>query len=122
MKTQFYADVDLEFYITSRRVYAFKGCNLELNFVRMGIHFGTLEEDGLRLSIEGSFIVGKVAKKNIIELSDEDAIKWLKGENLEVNKELKGYYIIKWMEYFLGCGKALNGKLINFVPKDRRIS
>ncbi|MEM0100765.1 MAG: hypothetical protein QXI49_06645 [Candidatus Methanomethylicaceae archaeon] len=121
IKNQFDVDLDLEFYVTSRRVYAFKGCDLGLKFVRKGIHFGTLEKDGIRLSIEGSFIVGKIAKKNILEIDDENAIKWLRGEDLEVNRELHGYYIVKWKEYFLGCGKASNGKLRNFVPKERRI-
>lgn len=121
IKNQFDADLDLEFYVTSKRVYAFKGCDLGLKFARKGVHFGTLEKDGLRLSIEGSFIVGKIAKKNVLEVDDESAIKWLRGEDLEVSRGLQGYYIVKWREYFLGCGRASNGRLRNYVPKDRRI-
>lgn len=85
-----------------------------------GIYFGKLCKDGVRLSIEGSFLIGKVAKKGIIDLDEEEAIRWLSGENLE--REEKGYVILKWRSYFLGCGKG-DGKFIkNYIPKDRRLS
>lgn len=106
--------------MSGNRIYAFKGCDLRLDFERIGLYFGTLEKDGLRLSIEGSFIVGKLAKKNVLELKDDDAIRWLKGEDVEVD-EVDGYWIVKWGRYFLGCGKVSKGILKNYVPKDRRI-
>lgn len=85
----------------------------------MGIYFGKIERDGIRLSIEGSFIVGKVAKKGVIELAEEDAIRWMSGEDIEA--KVKGYCILKWGQYYLGCGKG-NGKVVkNYVPKDRRL-
>ncbi len=120
MKEQFDADLDLEFLIRGKkRVFAFKRCDAGIKKVFEGIYFGKIEKDGLRLSIEGSFIVGKVAKKGIVELSEEEAMKWLKGEDLI--KEFKGYCILKWGEYFLGCGKGNGKKILNFVPKDRRL-
>ncbi|MEM2070183.1 MAG: hypothetical protein QXE86_02145 [Archaeoglobaceae archaeon] len=119
LKKQFNADVDLKFFFGGKnRIYAYKNCEFK---GKKGIYFGTLEKDGIRLSIEGSFIVGRVAKSGIIEFDEEKALRWLKGEDLEVQKDLKGYYIVKWGNYFLGCGKASNGIIRNYVPKDRRI-
>lgn len=120
LKKQFDAEIDLEFAIRGKKkIFAFKKCDLELKKVTEGIYFGKLEKDGLRLSIEGSFIVGKVAKKGIVELNEEEAIKWLKGENIDIAYE--GYCILKWGNYFLGCGKGNGKKILNFIPKDRRL-
>ncbi len=102
-----------------RRVYAFKKCRIEVPEYHYGLYFGTLEENGIRLSIEGSFIVGRIARKNVIELDDEKARKWMSGKDIEAT--VRGYVILKWKNFFLGCGKG-NGKFVkNYVPKERRI-
>ncbi|MET1125017.1 MAG: hypothetical protein ABWW66_07155 [Archaeoglobaceae archaeon] len=120
LRKQFGADVDLKFYVGGKgRVYAYKDCEFE---GRKGIYFGTLEKNGVRLSIEGSFIVGRIAEKNVVEVDDATALKWLRGEDLSVDEGMRGYYILKWGEYFLGCGKAANGVLRNYVPKERRLT
>lgn len=120
LKEQFDVEVNLNFYIGGKgRVYAYRDFNCPLKGKSMGIYFGKIEKDGLRLSIEGSFIVGKVAKKGILELDEENALKWLSGKDIEANFE--GFCILKWGQYFLGCGKG-DGKVIrNYVPKDRRL-
>ncbi|MEM1671436.1 MAG: hypothetical protein QXU31_01575 [Archaeoglobaceae archaeon] len=120
LKEQFDAEVDLKFIISGkRRVYAYKDFDCPLRGKSRGIYFGKIEKQGLRLSIEGSFIVGRVAKKGIVELNEEQALKWLSGEDIEAKFE--GFCILKWGQYFLGSGKG-NGKIIkNYVPKDRRL-
>ena len=119
---------ELDFKLRERghgKLYAFKDemCSAEDSGgaeKHAGIYFGKLEKDGLRLSIEGSFLVGAKARRGVLNLSDEEARKWLRGEDLE--SDVKGYVILKWRSYFLGCGKG-NGKFIkNFVPKERRLS
>ncbi len=103
-----------------RRVYAFKKCNLDVPTHHYGIYFGTLDDRGFRLSIEGCFLVGKYAKKNVYEVDDEKAKIWMSGGDIECN--LKGYVIVKWRKFYLGCGKS-NGKILrNFVPKNRKIT
>jgi len=115
-----FLNLNLEFEERGKhRVYAFKKCQIEVPEYHYGLYFGTLEKNGIRLSIEGSFIVGKLAKKNVIELDDEDARRWMRGEDLKL--PVKGYVILKWKNFFLGCGKG-NGKIVkNYVPKERRI-
>ena len=101
------------------RVYAFLDCFLEVKESHPGVYFGRIEKDGFRLSIEGCYLLGDLIKKNIKEIKYDEMLKWLRGEDIE-GCEI-GYIVLKWRDYFLGCGKG-NGKLIrNFVPKDRRI-
>lgn len=111
----------MRFYVGGKnRVYCYKECELNEIASHKGIYFGTIEKDGLRLSIEGSYIVGRFTDR-IVELDDEKALKWLSGENVEA--EVEGYWIVRWRSkgYFLGCGKGNGRFLMNFVPIERRI-
>ena len=88
-----------------------------------GMYFCEMNKLGIRLSIEGSQIVGKSSTKNIVELNDEETIKWFKGGDLEKEcKDCKGFVILKNKTDFLGDGKYSNGKILNYVSKTRRIS
>ncbi|ASJ04639.1 methyltransferase RsmF C-terminal domain-like protein [Thermococcus barossii] len=105
------------------KVYAWKPCALNLSGPdRNGVYFGRVESDGIRLSIEGAFLVGPKATKNVIELDDEGAKRYLAGESVEIyDKALNGWVILKWRSYYLGSAKAKEGRLINYVPKERRL-
>ena len=78
--------------------------------------------NGIRLSIEGSQIVGPKATKNILEINENQTKQWLKGEDVEVEGKYDGFVILKNKNYFLGCGKFKEGKILNYVGKERRIS
>jgi len=86
----------------------------------LGLYFGELR-NGLRLSIEGSQLIGKYAKKNVLELDDYELNSWVKGEDMTIKSELKGFVLIKYKDDFYGTGKLIEGKLLNFVPKARRL-
>lgn len=119
LKEQFDVELNLSFKkMGKNRVYAYKPCNL-VEEKHSGIYFGTIEKDGFRLSIEGSYIVGRKAKKGVVKVDRDQVFLWMKGEDIE--GDIKGYVILKWGNYYLGCGKG-NGKIIkNFIPKNRRI-
>ena len=87
----------------------------------MGIYFGTLQNnEGLRLSVEGSQIIGDKAKKNIVELDDNERDEWFKG--IEIEKDAgHGFVLIRHGNDLIGCGKAMKGKIHNYLPKIRRI-
>lgn len=127
LKSQFGASPDLDYiflkspkdkiFIVSKDL-----AKLKINFKKLnsiGLYFAKIERDGIRLSIEGSQIIGKKADKNILELKDPTS--WLQGKDIS-NKNLKGYILIKHKNDFLGTGKAVDNKIMNFVPKIRRIS
>jgi NOL1/NOP2/fmu family ribosome biogenesis protein len=109
-----------------RKLYAYKECtNLEsqsMEIIHHGVYFGRLEKGAIRLSIEGAQLIGKKAKKNIIEIDYDKTIKWMRGENLQVESEVQGYVILKWKNYYLGCGEIKKGTIKNYVPKDRSIT
>lgn len=88
----------------------------------VGVYVGELlQERELRLSIEGSQLVGHHATKNVVALDALQARLWLKGQDLDMKTESNAFVILKHGDDFLGCGKAKDGRIINFVPKTRRI-
>jgi NOL1/NOP2/fmu family ribosome biogenesis protein len=99
--------------------------NLEdLRVDAIGLYFGELVDGKLRLSIEGSQIIGPDAQKFVLELDEINSQKWLSGEDFEIQEHLEeGFYIIKnHVGDFCGCGKVIGKKLYNYVPKERRVT
>ena len=92
----------------------------KLRINSIGIYVGELRNDELRMSIEGAQIIGPQATKNVVKITREQLSQWLKGEDLEVDSE-NGFVILKCQKDFVGCGKASNGRILNFVPKARRV-
>lgn len=89
----------------------------------IGLYIAKIEKDGVRLSLDGSHILKP--DKNILELNEAQANSWMKGEDLNLEsldlKDKEGYIVIKHKEDFLGSGKIGKEKLINFLPKERRV-
>lgn len=67
-------------------------------------------------------MIGKEAKKNVVEISDENVKKWLFGNDIKVETECRGFVIVKNKNDFLGTGKVRGNEILNFVPKIRRIT
>ena len=87
----------------------------------MGVYFAKEVNDEIKLSIEGVYIFKKEIKKNIIELNESEKESWLRGEDIEKKTDKRGFFVIKSGEDYLGCGKASENKIGNFIPKSRRI-
>ncbi len=77
-------------------------------------------EKRLRLSLDATQTLAQQIKKNIIEIEDKYLESWLKGRNLDIVKD-SGVYVIKNKEDFIGCAISDGKKLINHIPKERRI-
>jgi len=92
-----------------------------LNISTIGLYFGELKHNMLRLSVDGSQIIGPLATKNILKVDDKEALDWLRGLDLDKQTDLKNFVIIKNKNDFLGSGKVQETKILNFVPKNRRI-
>ena len=130
IKEQWGADIKLDYgflrnnknriFVVSKDISRIDISGLRLNSA--GMYFCEIDGKGIRLSIEGSQIVGQKATKNIAELNDEETKKWFRGENIErEGKDCKGFVILKHKKDFLGTGKYANGKILNYVGKSRRI-
>jgi NOL1/NOP2/fmu family ribosome biogenesis protein len=87
----------------------------------LGLYIGEYRGDEFRLGIEGSQILGALAKKNVVSIDKEQLAKWFAGEEIESSENASGYVILKSGSDFVGCGRLIEGKITNFVPKTRRV-
>lgn len=93
---------------------------LRLNSV--GMYFCEIDKKDIRLSIEGSQIIGLKSTKNVVELNEEETKRWFRGEDLEKEcNDCSGFVILKHNKDFLGNGKYVNGKILNYMGKNRRV-
>ena len=106
-------------FIINRDVSKIDFSKLRINSI--GMYFCDLENE-IRLSIEGSQIIGPKAAKNIVEIDKEQTRLWLKVEDLEVEGDYSGFVIMKHNDDFLGTGKFKENKVLNYVNKSRRVN
>ena len=93
----------------------------KLRINSIGMYFCEIMNNEIRLSIEGSQIIGPKATKNIVEIDEQQVKQWLNGQDLEIKENYPSFLILKHNNYFLGTGKYKNGKVLNYVSKSRRI-
>ena len=107
------------------------------NIEQAGLYIAHINDrNEIRLSIEGSEIIGPKAKKNVIDIGKLSKL-WMAGQDIPFKTNCEGVVIIKDGNDWLGSGKVMtkevsvfdgNGKetketqqtIINFVPKTRR--
>ena len=93
-----------------------------LNIEAIGLYL--MKEEGFKGDIRFSFDAPSVLdiKKGIVEINEEQKDEWLKGQDIFIeDKEIRGSMVLKYKNNFLGSGKAGEGRITNFVPKERRI-
>ncbi|MBR9702083.1 hypothetical protein GOV13_04120 [Candidatus Pacearchaeota archaeon] len=88
---------------------------------RVGVYFGKEIKDEVRLSMEGAQLLKDQITKNIFELNSEQAEQWMKGQELLIETGKKDFLVMKYNDNFLGCGKASEKKIGNYIPKNRRL-
>lgn len=93
----------------------------EIKLYYVGLYFCKIMKEGLRPTIEGSQLIAKTAKKNILELNNKQINQWVKGEDMEGFDVPDGFYLVKNKEDIYGCCKIKEGRLFNYVPKGRRL-
>lgn len=86
----------------------------------IGLYFAFSKEQDFRLGFDASILYGKASKK-IIELDENEAKEWLNGKDIDKKTGKQGFFLVKHKRDILGCGKATPEKLLNFVPKERRV-
>ncbi len=98
--------------------------NFEKNRIqieRLGVYFAKIQNDEIRLSFEGVQIFKNQIQKNYFEMDKKQMENWMHGQELNIKSGLKGFVTMKYKNDFLGCGKASENKITNFVPKSRRL-
>ncbi len=109
---------DGKLYILDRKFGEIDTKNLRIN--NLGLYFGKEENSGIRLSIEGSQLIRP--DKNVIELDEKQVKQWMHGKDIAMQTEEQGIKAIKSGKDFFGCGILKQNKLLNFVPKNRRLT
>ncbi len=95
----------------------------------IGLYFGELRDNELRLSMEATQLIGPYATKNVVEISDGLKQLWIRGFDIEVklssdskyNCEPSSFVLVKNNGDFWGYGRLKDGKILNFTPKTRVI-
>ncbi len=100
---------------------AFEIDQKKLRINSLGLYFATIENNELRLSIEATQMFGKKADKNILNLNEEQLKEYMLGKNITVNNNNNTTVILKYKDDFIGCAKQKDFKVINFLPKERRV-
>lgn len=92
----------------------------KVNIEIIGIYLLRIEKDGLRLSHDAISLLRDRITKNIIEINDEQAQQWMRGNDLPIQTG-NGYVVLKHNGNLIGCGKSTGDRITNFTPKERRI-
>jgi len=91
-------------------------------FVRKaGICMGSLSGDELIPSQELAMFVGHAEQLPSVELPLEEALRYLRGEALANNTQLKGWCIASFNGHALGWMKGVGNRFNNSYPKELRI-
>lgn len=90
-----------------------------VNIEGIGMYLLKREHD-LRLSFNATQLLSSQITKNIIGISEEQAKEWLRGEHLDISTA-KGIVLIRHGSDFLGCGISTGERILNHVPKERRL-
>jgi NOL1/NOP2/fmu family ribosome biogenesis protein len=101
----------------------------EIGIELIGLYLFHDYEDGIRLSFDAITAFKDQITNNIIDLTDKQAEEILKGNDILLSKEdkerlkneLPGFKILRHNGEFLGSGKLSQERLINFMPKERRL-
>lgn len=121
-------DTSLVWYLHTKHddLYLVSGCVRTVSFDtlrvnNMGLYVAHIMPDKtIRLSVEGSQLLGKTATRNVVDITQQQAAAWMNGEHISCDASIEGFVIVRYGSDYLGSGKARSGELINFVPKSRR--
>jgi NOL1/NOP2/fmu family ribosome biogenesis protein len=87
-------------------------------------------DDNLRLSFDAIFALKDQITKNILDLSEEQAKEFLKGNDIlltdqdkqTLKDKTKGFKIIRLnKKELIGTAKLTEDRIINYMPKERRL-
>lgn len=103
----------------------------EVGIELIGLYLFHDYHDNLRLSFDAISALKEQITENIIEISDSQAIEFLKGNDIALSKEEQekfkaqnetlGFKIIKNKNEFIGTGKLTSDRIVNYMPKERRM-
>lgn len=105
--------------------------NEEVTIELLGLYLFHDYHDNMRLSFDAISALKDQITKNILEISNEQAEEFLKGRDVLLTKEDQekftktneslGFKIISNNKEFIGTGKLTADRIVNYMPKERRL-
>ncbi len=92
----------------------------KLNLVSIGTVFGNLSKSNFKIN-HNFYHTYADRFTNTIKLDDVQVNRYLHGEEIDIDEKISGIVSITHKGIPLGGGKAVNGRLKNYYPKDLRI-
>lgn len=92
----------------------------KLNVLTVGTILGTLNKGNLKIH-HNFYHTYPMRFRNRIDLDEEQAKKYLHGEEIDIDENLKGITAVTYRGIGLGGGKCVNGRLKNYYPKELRV-
>lgn len=91
------------------------------NIEIIGLYLFKKEKSGqLRLSLDSPHLLKKQISSNIAKISDNQLEEWIRGRDIEI-KLPSGMVVIQHNDDFIGSGISTENKIINHIPKERRL-
>jgi len=101
-------------FANDKKVFLYTGKEMDFEG-RYGLYLGSIEHP-FRPSVYSS----QLATKGFVEVNEKEAKEWMCG--LDIKKNVEGNFVlIKFGKYILGPGKPREGKILNNLPKNRRL-
>jgi NOL1/NOP2/fmu family ribosome biogenesis protein len=101
-------------FLEGKKLFLYTGKEVGLDG-RYGMYLGSVE-NGFRPSVYAC----QLATKGFTDIDRKEAMTWMCG--LDIKKQSTGYYsIMRHGRYILGVGKPKEGRIINNLPKNRRL-
>ena len=94
--------------------------DMYLRIETAGVYIAKQQEDGIRLTIDGISLFRGQITKNILDLNEEQSLEWFKGNDLLIQSD-NNFKILRYKDELIGCGKSTGERIVNFMPKERRI-
>lgn len=101
------------------RIATREAARLEVADVIRGVYLAKKAPYGYIISIEGSYIIGRSASKRVAELTEEEFLKWMRGEDILKELPERGVYLVKYGPVFAGSGYHDGEVLRNLMPRVR---
>jgi len=93
----------------------------EFRVETVGMYFAIESNEEIRLSFDAVSLLRDEIKKNIIDINDKQAKEWMIGRDLDI-KYNSTFVVLRNNEMLIGCGKSNGERIINYIPKERRVN
>jgi len=114
---------NVNFYRRGRNVWAFSLPEIpDLRCESVGLRFISVRGRVPKPTTYALQLFGRFATKNSVDLSTDQAEKFIAGEGQRLDAEVEdGYVVVSYQGDVLGCGLYTRGELASQLPKERRI-